>query len=173
MNSSIFSSEAGKFIFRIVLPYLAIMGVICFALDGWFARTIIFSAEDEGPAKIHHYFATNDPDEVPIFGNSRTNHALDPTVIAPSSWNYGINGSDSELLRFLLEQELGRNRTTPILIGMDPDFLLLNRFGDEPLPGCHGLCPHVPPSCCVELPEGAGSSPSLLSAAYPSILWRI
>jgi hypothetical protein len=130
MNSSIFNSEAGKFIFRVVLPYLAIMAAICFALDGWFARTVIFSVEDEGPSKIHHYFTTDDPAEVPIFGNSRTNHALDPTRIAPHGWNYGVNGSDSELLRLFLTAELGRKRTTPILIGMDPDFFFLNRFGD-------------------------------------------
>jgi hypothetical protein len=130
MNSSIFNSETGKVLLRIVLPYLAIMGVFCLAFDGWFADQFIFSVEDEGPAKVQRYLTVHDPGEVPVFGNSRTNNAIDPTLIAPRSWNYGINGSDSEWLRYLLENELASDRKTPIVIGIDPQFFFINQFGD-------------------------------------------
>jgi hypothetical protein len=130
MSSSIFNSEVGRLFWRIILPYLAIMGVFCYSFDLWFSEKVIFSVEDEGPAKMKHYLTVHDDQEVPIFGNSRTNNAIDPKAISAHSWNYGINGSDSELLRFLVENELASTRKTPIVIGIDPEFFFINRFGD-------------------------------------------
>jgi hypothetical protein len=130
MNSSIFSSEVGRFLTKIVLPYFMVMGLFCWIFDGWFLKNVILPAEDEGPAKLYHFRFASDLDEIPIFGNSRSNNGISPQQIAPKAWNYAINGSGCRLLRFELQAELASARKTPIVIGLDPDYLFANFFGD-------------------------------------------
>jgi hypothetical protein len=130
MISSIFNSEVGKLLTRIVLPYLAVMGVFCFFFDGWFVRNIVFVVEEEGPGKLNHLRNTHNANEIPIFGNSRSNNGIDPKFISNDAWNYAINGSGCRLLRFELEAELASPRKTPIIIGLDPDYPFANFFGD-------------------------------------------
>lgn len=130
MISSIFNSEVGKLLSRIILPYLAVMGAFCFLFDGWFVNNMVFVVEDEGPAKLHHFLTSTNPKEIPIFGNSRSNNGIDPKAISNDAWNYAINGSGGRLLRFELEAELAKDRKTPIVIGLDSDYLFANFFGD-------------------------------------------
>jgi hypothetical protein len=130
MTSSIFNSEIGKLLGRIVLPYVAVMGIFCVLFDTWFANAIIFSVETQGPAKLQHLLAQGDPQEVPILGGSRANNGLVPQRIADHAWNYGINASGFPFVRMALQIELATDHKAPIVVGLDSDFFFNNQFGD-------------------------------------------
>lgn len=80
---------------------------------------IIFKSEISGAAKINRILNENHKEEIPILGSSRANGSFVPSIINENCYNYGINGTHSNVWIFFLRQELKKDKTTPIIINMD------------------------------------------------------
>ncbi len=123
MSSSTSNSRpVRRFLLRIALPFLAVVVPSCLFFDGWFTENIIFATECEGASKLNRLFQSEDPNEVACIGNSRMNNGLFADSISPYAYNYGMHGANYPLLEMAVRRELGKQRRTPVIIGIDRDF---------------------------------------------------
>jgi hypothetical protein len=65
--------------------------------------------------RIRHLYHENG-DEIPIFGASKAHGHYNPRVMGLKAFNYGIDGASYEVTDVLLQIELAKPKTTPIII---------------------------------------------------------
>ena len=79
----------------------------------------ILSGEISGAAKIGRIIRSDEPTEIPIFGSSRAQCSFLPDLLAPTAFNYGIDGIGYRVVEFFLDKELRKTRRTPIIVNFD------------------------------------------------------
>jgi len=109
--------------FRILLGYVLLVSGICLAV-GWifdkvFESHVILNNQISGAAKINRIITQSHPEEIPIFGSSRAQGCYVPSVLGQQYFNYGIDGISANITSFFLENELKKDKTTPIIINLD------------------------------------------------------
>jgi hypothetical protein len=107
-NFSIFLLKISSLVLIIGIP-------LNFALEHY----IIFKTQITGASKVNKILSVNLLDEIPIFGSSRAQQNFVPSIINDNCYNYGIDGIQSNIWLFFLEQELKKNKNTPIIINYD------------------------------------------------------
>lgn len=157
METSLSISSFKRFILRIVLPFGLATAVLMVVGNALFERYIILSNPANGAFKVNRILTENDPQEIPILGNSRAEAHFASSVIHPKCFNYGLSGTHSDVMLFFLRQELKKSRRTPILVNFDlegldsaignPSNYLLNA-GDPDVRALMG--PHY--SCAYRVP---------------------
>lgn len=122
-NSSI--SNFKKFITKILLPVLLIVGVVSAIFCIWFEKKIILGNTSCGAYKVNRILTINEKDEIPIFGSSRAETSFIPEILGPGFFNYGINGTQDDVLLFFLKEECKKKgKSSPLIIAnMDCDGL--------------------------------------------------
>lgn len=112
-NSYIFNFSI--FVFKII----ALVFICGYIINYLFETNIVFKNEIGGAYKINRILNETNIDEIPIFGSSRANGNFVPSIIDANCFNYGINGAGPNIWLFFLEQELKKEKTTPIIINFD------------------------------------------------------
>jgi hypothetical protein len=108
----------------------SLVAIVVLAVLGDAAATsAIRSGEISGAAKIGRIIRNQDPQEIPIFGSSRAQGSFVPELLAPSAFNYGIDGLGLHAIGFFLEKELQKPRRTPIIVSFDYEWWH-TRIGD-------------------------------------------
>jgi hypothetical protein len=120
-NSSI--SNFKLFCFKFLLPFLGLFILIGYTFQYCFERNIILKSEINGAYKINRVINDSDKSEIPMFGSSRVLGNVIPGMLGPRYFNYGLNGTQDDVILFFLSEELKKNKTTPILINFDIDGL--------------------------------------------------
>lgn len=106
--------------FGIFLVSLGILFVIVvFGINTILEKFVIFESEISGASKINRILKEENLNEVPIFGSSRANSSYVPSILGKNYWNYGIDGTHANVWLFFLEEELKKEKNTPILINLD------------------------------------------------------
>ena len=80
---------------------------------------IIYKTQTNGAYKVNRILNENHQNEIPIFGSSRAGANIIPSELGENYFNYAISGGNANIWLFFLEQELKKNKTTPILINYD------------------------------------------------------
>jgi hypothetical protein len=116
-NSSI--SNFKRSCYRLLLPSLAAIVLLCYVLNYVFERVIIGGSEMSGAYKVNRIINKTDPREIPIFGSSRAEGSYIPDSIGSNVFDYGISGTQDDIWLFFLQKELKKQKTTPIIINLD------------------------------------------------------
>lgn|GEM_PF-5099260 len=109
-----------------LLAFLIFAGS-CVVADLVATYGVIFRMPMYDTNRILHLYQTN-LDEIPMFGTSRIRWNYDPVVLGPNLYNYGMDGSSFEVTDVLLQIELAKPKTTPIII--EPEFEDTHKLGD-------------------------------------------
>lgn len=113
-NSYIFSFS----IFLLKISALVIL--IGLVLNYTFENLIIFKGQTNGASKINKIISKTEESEIPIFGSSRAESSFVTSIIDKENcFNYGISGAQSNVWLFFLDQELKKEKNTPIIINFD------------------------------------------------------
>ncbi|MUU77886.1 hypothetical protein [Winogradskyella endarachnes] len=104
-----------KFIFKILISFL----IICLIFNYSFEEHVIFKSEISGAFKVNKIINETKATEIPIFGSSRSLRSFVPSLLGENYFNYGIAGTQSNIWLFFLENELSKEKSTPIIINYD------------------------------------------------------
>lgn len=127
-NSSISSFK--QFALRMLLPMLLLLGAGVMIFNYIFEKKIILNSQISGAYKVNRIINETHPDEIPIFGSSRSIMGLIPDSLGNNYFNYGINGAYYNVTIFFLEEECKKKKKNPyIILNLDP-FGLRNGIGD-------------------------------------------
>ena len=108
-----------------VIKIIALVAIIGGAFNFAFEELIIFKSEINGAYKVNRILTKTEKDEIPIFGSSRAEGNFVPSIIDSNNcFNYGISATQANIWLFFLEQELKKEKTTPIIINFDLDGLV-------------------------------------------------
>ncbi len=109
------------FNFSIFLIKIAtIITIIGFIFNYVFEIQIIFKSHINGASKINRIISLTEKNEIPIFGSSRAQGNFVPSIIdSVNCFNYGIDATQANIWLFFLEQELSKEKNTPIIINFD------------------------------------------------------
>ena len=109
------------FNFSIFLLKIATITIIIgFSFSYIFEEHIIFKSQINGASKINRIISLTKNNEVPIFGSSRAEGNFVPSIVdSVNCFNYGISGTQANIWLFFLEQELAKEKNTPIIINFD------------------------------------------------------
>jgi hypothetical protein len=114
---------------RFVAPWLAFTVVMALGLDAFVARVVI--PKSAGPAaRVAHLLQTRDVEEVGIFGSSRAEANFVPSLLGSHVWDYGLSGAEFDATEALLEVELAKPKTSPVIVNFDPEFFDAAGIGD-------------------------------------------
>jgi hypothetical protein len=69
--------------------------------------------------RLYHLYQ-EDSDEIPIFGSSKAADGYNPEAMGLNCFNYGIRGAGYEVTDMMLQIELAKHKTSPIIIDMLP-----------------------------------------------------
>jgi hypothetical protein len=116
-NSSI--SNFKRFCLRFLGPLLLLLIVCGYLFQYLFERAIILKTDIGGAYKINRIINEVHPQEVAMFGSSRMIQTLIPDLLGPNYYNYGLNGTKDDVVQFFLNEEVKKNKTTPIIINLD------------------------------------------------------
>ena len=116
-NSS--TSNFRKFLYCYLLPYLTLMLILISILGIFMEKEIILGSSSNGAYKINTIINSIDPHEVPIIGSSRAQGSLIPDSLGDQVFNYGMDGTGMNIHLFILQQELKKHKTTPIILNID------------------------------------------------------
>ncbi len=120
-NSSIFSFK--HFLKKICLPWILISVVVGAVFNYFFERKIILGSEISGSYKMNKLISEVDVTEIPFFGSSRCEGTFIPDSLVKNGFNYGINGTQDDVLLFCLREECKKNKSTPVIMNFDLDGL--------------------------------------------------
>lgn len=102
-----------------VLKVFVFIFLFGFLFNPLFETNIVFKSEIGGAYKVNRIIKETRVDEIPIFGSSRARGNFVPSIIDPNCFNYGIDAAQANIWLFFLEQELTKEKTTPIIINFD------------------------------------------------------
>ena len=115
------TSNFKKFFLKILLPFTGCAVVFGFAFQYVFEKKIILNSQINGSYKVNRIINSVNTNEIPIFGSSRAEGGFVPSIFGPNYFNYGIAGTQDNVLLFFLKEECKKNKETPILINFDID----------------------------------------------------
>ncbi len=106
----------------------AILGVISIGADAIFTNRFTTSIETGNTNKIQRLFYESHPVEVPVFGSSRAEKGFFCDSLGADFYNYGMPNASFEVIQLLLQPELEKNKSTPIIIDIHHDFFKHNAY---------------------------------------------
>ena len=115
------TSNFKKFFLKILLPFTVCAVVFGFAFQYVFEKKIILNSQINGSYKVNRIINSVNTNEIPIFGSSRAEGGFVPSILGPNYFNYGIAGTQDNVMLFFLKEECKKNKETPILINFDID----------------------------------------------------
>ena len=115
------TSNFKKFFLKILLPFTVCAVVFGFAFQYVFEKKIILNSQINGSYKVNRIINSVNINEIPIFGSSRAEGGFVPSILGPNYFNYGIAGTQDNVMLFFLKEECRKNKETPILINFDID----------------------------------------------------
>lgn len=102
---------------------------ICILADLAFTYGIIFRTPTSDIGRINHLYHEHG-DEIPIFGSSKAHGNYSPDAMGLNAFNYGFDGISYEVTDVLLQIELAKSKTTPIIIELQHNDLAAD-LGDQ------------------------------------------
>ncbi|MGA2776340.1 MAG: hypothetical protein ABSF94_02210 [Steroidobacteraceae bacterium] len=101
---------------------LMIVAFLCssVAADFSFTRWAIYQNASGDAGRLYHLMHEN-ADEVPVFGASKAYYDYVPAELGLNVYNYGLDGSGLDVVDAYLEIELAKQKTTPIIIDLEPE----------------------------------------------------
>ncbi|MEM7510448.1 MAG: hypothetical protein AAF388_05920 [Bacteroidota bacterium] len=117
-NQASSTSSFSKF-FAFLVSIFMVLSVLGFAVSWVFEKMVIYSPTISGASKVNRILTYSNENEIPILGSSRAEASYHPTYLGDQFYNYGIAGSDARVWIFFLEQELLKDKATPIIINFD------------------------------------------------------
>lgn len=120
-NSSI--SNFKRFFFKMLLPLVLIVGGMSYAFTYFFERKVILGAEICGAYKVNRMLTETHADEIPILGSSRAEGTFVPEFLGPHFFNYGMSGTQDDVLLMMMAAECKKvgKRSPLILLNFDLD----------------------------------------------------
>lgn len=117
-------SSFKKFLVRIVLPFVILVVTIAAILNYYFEKKIVLGSANAGVYKVNRIITETHPNEVGFFGSSRAEGTFLPDSLVKDGFNYGIFGSQDNVICFFLNEECKKQgKTTPLIINFDLDGL--------------------------------------------------
>jgi hypothetical protein len=89
-----------------------------------FEQGVIYRSHTSGASKIHRLIKQQHAREIPIFGSSRAERHYVPSMLSSECYNYGIAATQANIWLYMLEQELKKAKTTPVIINFDLNGLI-------------------------------------------------
>lgn len=109
-----FGSKKGLklFIFPLVVAVL-----IALTIDQLFQHFVLPLRTDiSNSYKIERLIAETDSEEIPVFGSSKGRSSFIPDSLGENVFNYSMEKANFDVIFFLLETELAKDKDTPIII---------------------------------------------------------
>ena len=107
---------------KLILYLLSFVITICITADIVFSRYFTKTNPVSESNKIYRLAEQTFVDEIPIFGTSRAEKGYFCDAINEQCYNYGFPNQSFDITALLLQFELAKNKTTPILIDVHHDF---------------------------------------------------
>lgn len=101
------------------LSALAIFAAVCAGADFIVTRWAVDDNPSGNAGRIYHLIHENG-DEIPIFGSSKVFYNYAPAEMGINSYNYGLDGASYEVIDALLDIELAKRKTSPIIVDLKP-----------------------------------------------------
>lgn len=97
-----------------IMAFVAFAG-LCVLADLAFTHAVVFRTPLSDCTRIQHLYLDNS-DDIPIFGTSKAHGNYCPADMGINAFNYGMDAASYEVTDVLLQIELAKPRTTPIII---------------------------------------------------------
>lgn len=110
-----------------ILAGLVFVGT-CLLADRVFTRWVILRSPFPDAGRIQHLYQENDG-EIPIFGTSKAHGHYCPSDMGLNAFNYGLDLASFRVTDVLLQIELAKPKTTPVIIELQ--FTDTGQLGDE------------------------------------------
>lgn len=104
------------FLNRVVFGFIAATLIIGLSLDIVFTKWIILKSDLSNESKVYRLLNYDAPDEIPVFGSSKARSGFIPDSLGPEVYNYGMEKCGFDIVNFLLEIELAKDKNSPIYI---------------------------------------------------------
>lgn len=95
---------------------IGIIGTLFLAADWYVSKNAIFTSEYINAAKLRRLLTETNPNEVPVFGSSKARSAFFPDSLSPRVYNYGMEKCGFDVMLFLLELELQKEKSGPVIV---------------------------------------------------------
>ncbi len=95
-----------------VFAVVAGLGILA---DAVFTHALLLRIPLLDSSRIRHLYLDNS-DDIPIFGTSKAHGNYSPFDMGIPAFNYGMDGASYEVTDVLLQIELAKRRTTPIIV---------------------------------------------------------
>ena len=106
--------------FFVFLAKVFVIALIIGLLMNWaFEKLIVSKSKISGSYKVSRIINDFYPKEIPIFGSSRAQSSIVPSILGENYFNYGIDGIGSKIWLKFLEEELKKDKNSPIIINFD------------------------------------------------------
>jgi hypothetical protein len=123
-------SNFRRFLIRIVLPLILIIGAAAAVFDHFFEKEVILKNDIGGAYKVNRILKEIHPEEIPIFGSSRAQGGYIPDSLGSDYFNYGIYGTCFDVTLFFLEEECKKTKQRPWIITNIDLFGFIYGLGD-------------------------------------------
>lgn len=122
-QQSLYTSSFKYFLLKYFFPASLLFAVVAGLFTFFFERKIILGSDINGAYKVNRIIHTTPKNEIAILGSSRAEGAFVPSTLGKTFFNYGLSGAQDNVILFFLNEELRKNKTTPVLINFDPEGL--------------------------------------------------
>jgi hypothetical protein len=100
----------------VVVPVVMAIGIALF-LDQVFQHLILPNRpEISNSLKVERLLYEDHPEEIPVFGSSKGRSSFIPDSLGENVFNYSMEKCNFDVIFFLLEVELAKDKDTPIII---------------------------------------------------------
>ncbi|HMN04701.1 MAG TPA: hypothetical protein PKD45_03160 [Flavobacteriales bacterium] len=97
---------------------------VALAIDTLMERWAFFADPQSNQSKVRRLILSDDPGEIAVFGSSKARSAFIPDSLGPTVYNYAMEKSNFDVVEFLLETELAKERKTPVIIELNHRFFI-------------------------------------------------
>jgi hypothetical protein len=104
--------------------FLLAFAAVALGMDTLMQRWAIFNDPDSNPAKVRRLIQTKDPEEIPVFGSSKGRSSFIPDSLGPTVYNYSMEKCNFDVVEFLLQTELAKDRKTPVILEFNHRFFI-------------------------------------------------
>ncbi|MCH2214725.1 MAG: hypothetical protein MK086_06100 [Flavobacteriales bacterium] len=96
---------------------LLLAGVIALVIDQSFEVFVLPKRTDlDNSFKVERLLGETDPKEIPVFGSSKGRSSFIPDSLGETVFNYSMQKCNFDVIFFLLETELAKDKDAPIII---------------------------------------------------------
>jgi hypothetical protein len=109
-----FGSKQGL---KLFITPLVIAAIVALTIDQVFEHIVLPKRTDiSNSYKIERLLGETPPDEIPVFGSSKGRSSFIPDSLGEDVFNYSMEKSNFDVIFFLLETELAKDKDGPIII---------------------------------------------------------